>query len=221
MNKVNDKAMSLEMKNYLTKDEQVLWYDRPNKTAYVLGASLTLFPIAILWLAIDGGIIATMISSFLSQESMMLFILIPFFALHLMPVWIWIGSIIKANTNHKFLEYCLTNERIIIIDSNKGLEYKSVFVDSISNINCAFSMFDKKLGVGDITITTQDNKTYKVFDCKGYDELFKTLNSYLMNKKFDDSPKFCEYCGSKLLEGMTACSNCGAKLTNKKNKLKQ
>ena len=56
--------------------ETILWDAKPKKSAYILSKSLILFPIAILWLIIDGSMLISAI-----QEGEMLYFLIPFFAL--------------------------------------------------------------------------------------------------------------------------------------------
>lgn len=198
------------MKNYLTKNEKILWFDRPKKSAYIFGASVKLFPIAILWLFIDLGILITLITQVIPSEPSILFFIIPFFALHLMPVWIWVASMVKASTDHKYLEYCLTNERLIIKKDKSGLEYTNIFVENIKAVECKYSLFDKKFGVGDIIITTNEAKIYCVFDCENYASLFKILNTASTNKQFMKGEKYCEYCGTKILDGTTTCVSCGA-----------
>lgn len=42
----------------ILEDEQLLWRGKPKKKAYILNSILKMMPIALLWLAIDGGLLA-------------------------------------------------------------------------------------------------------------------------------------------------------------------
>ena len=67
----------------LGEGEEVLWEGKSKKGAFIATKSLTMFPIAIIWLMLDLSFIVPSI-----MEGEMLFFIIPFFTLHLMPVWI-------------------------------------------------------------------------------------------------------------------------------------
>jgi len=84
--------------------ETILWDAKPKKSAYILSKSLILFPIAILWLIIDGSMLISAI-----QEGEMLYFLIPFFALHLAPVWIWLANLLSASRRWRNTTYYVTN----------------------------------------------------------------------------------------------------------------
>ena len=58
-------------------DENILWKGAPKKNAFVINSSMTLMPFALLWLAIDGGFIATFVKS--GQMGGMAWFIIPFF----------------------------------------------------------------------------------------------------------------------------------------------
>jgi len=67
----------------LAAGESILWRGKPKKSAFIASKSLTLLPIAVIWLILDLNVLIPSL-----QAGEMLFFLIPFFALHLMPVWI-------------------------------------------------------------------------------------------------------------------------------------
>ena len=117
----------------LAPGEAILWRGKPKRSAFIATKSLTLMPIAIIWLILDMNFI---IAAFSGGE--MLFFLIPFFALHLMPVWIWLGSMLTAgkrwkNTNY-YVDLRNANLRIGLLDKlfhtgdivfDNGLHYHS------------------------------------------------------------------------------------------------
>lgn len=113
-----------------------------------------MLPIAILWLIIDGGFIAGMCIIGKDMLAFIWAIIVPFFAIHLMPVWIWISKIIHASTSHKNIEYAFTQKRIII---RTGLivDFKNIYYSDITGVNLRVGFFDKLFKVGDIYISSQ------------------------------------------------------------------
>ena len=104
MSKYNKVDYSTEKFNPLIDGEEELWSGKPKKSAFMFNQIMTMAPIAIIWLAFDSTFLGLMLSDgdFLGEAGFgMLIFLIGFFALHLMPVWIWLGNIITANQNGK------------------------------------------------------------------------------------------------------------------------
>lgn len=88
----DNSLQSNSVEDVLNDDEKVLWRGKPNAKSYVLAAMLKMLPIAIIWLIFDGAFIVG-ISIGMSHGQIPLSLLgfiIPFFLLHLMPVWMWI-----------------------------------------------------------------------------------------------------------------------------------
>lgn len=137
----------------LVSGEKELWSGKPKKKAFILNQILGMAPIAIIWLLFDGGFI-TMFFSGMGEESNeignMLFFLVPFFALHLMPVWIWLSQVFTANKKWQNTKYYVTDKRIIIQNGLFAENYQSIYYKDIRNVNLHVGIIDKMLGVGDI-----------------------------------------------------------------------
>jgi membrane protein YdbS with pleckstrin-like domain len=137
----------------LVSGEKELWSGKPKKKAFILNQILGMAPIAIIWLAIDSWFI-TMFLSGMGEESgemgNMLFFIIPFFALHLMPVWIWLSQVFTANKKWQNTQYFVTDKRIIIQNGFIAANYQSIYYKDIRNVNMHIGIIDKMLGVGDI-----------------------------------------------------------------------
>ena len=120
---------------------------------------MRMLPIAIIWLIFDGAFIVG-ISIGISQESIPLGILgfiIPFFLLHLMPVWMWIGNTVRAFREVKNLEYAITDKRIIIRSGVIGIDFKFINYTEIDSVNVKVGFIDKIFKVGDIYINSSVN----------------------------------------------------------------
>ena len=129
----------------LAEGEEVLWEGKPKKGAFIATKSLTMFPIAIIWLMLDLGFIASSI-----MEGEMLFFIIPFFTLHLMPVWIWLANVLTASRRYKNTGYYVTNRRIIIQHGFFAVNEVSLFYKDLQNVQMKVGFVDKIFHVGDI-----------------------------------------------------------------------
>lgn len=76
--------------------------------------------------------------------------LIPFMLLHLMPVWIWLGSTITAGKRWKNTNYFVTNRRIIIQGGFLAVNESSVFYKDLRNAQLRVGLLDKMFHTGDI-----------------------------------------------------------------------
>lgn len=136
----------------LAAGEAVLWHGKPKRSAFIASKSLTMLPIAIIWLCVDSTLIAQI---FRGDEIQ--FFLIPFTLLHLMPVWIWLGSALTASRRWKNTSYYVTNRRIIIQGGFLAVNETSLFYKDIRNAQVRIGLLDKLLHTGDIVF---DNGVY-------------------------------------------------------------
>lgn len=168
----------------IAEGERVVWYGKPKKKCYVWGAVLKMMPIALIWLLFDGlfivGLTAT--DAMEGAPSIAIMILIPFFLFHLMPVWIWIGSIIKAVAGYKKITYCITSERIIIKQGLITSDMRSVMLTEVDSVNIKEGFLDKIFKTGDIyAVGKMQNVCFS--DVENAEEVFATLNRTVMEAK--------------------------------------
>lgn len=172
-----------EIDDVLTDGEKILWRGKPNKTSYIWAAVLKMMPIALLWLAIDGGFIAMMLTSDETPTEMLWFI-IPFFAIHLAPVWIWIGNIVKAVAEIKNIEYAITDRRVIVRSGMVGIDFKFINHTEIDSVNVKVSLVDKLCKVGDVYINSTSNSAV-LFDLTDPYYVAKNLQKLSFDVKTD------------------------------------
>jgi len=132
----------------LVEGESLIWSAKPKKNAFIINKILEMMPVALIWLTIDLGFITAFLSKEVFNE--VRFIIIPFFALHLMPVWIWFGNILTASKKWKNTKYYVTDKRIIIETGLIGSNYQTIYYKDIRNVTLRVGLIDKILGVGDI-----------------------------------------------------------------------
>ena len=136
----------------LIEGEKVLWSAKPKKSAFIINKILEMMPFALIWLLFDSMFIIPIANS--GEIKQMLFFIIPFFAIHLMPVWIWLGNCLTANKKWENTKYYVTDRRIIIQTGIIGANYETIYYKEIKNVNLRIGVIDKILGVGDIYIDT-------------------------------------------------------------------
>jgi len=143
----------------LNDDEKILWRGAPNPKSYVLSAMLKMFPIALVWLIFDGMFIFIITSGMISGDIPLtiLAFVIPFFLLHLTPVWIWIGRTVKAFREVKNIEYAITDKRIIVRTGIVGIDFKFVNYTEIDSVNIRVGLVDRIFKVGDIYVNASVN----------------------------------------------------------------
>lgn len=131
-------------KPLLASGETVLWRNKPKRSAFIAAKSLTLLPIAVVWLCVD----STLIASAFSDDSP--WFLIPFMLLHLFPVWMWLVSALTAGRRWKNTTYYVTNRRIIIQGGFLAVNETSLFYKDIRNTQVRIGLLDKLFHTGHI-----------------------------------------------------------------------
>ena len=179
----------VEDKNPLVEGESLIISAKPKKSAYLINQILVMMPIALLWLAFDSFIIINVIKT----SADMLFFIIPFFALHLFPVWIWLANVISANRRWKNTKYYVTDKRIIIQNGFIAENYQTIYYKDIKNVDLRVGLIDKLLNVGDIYfdlgyyVSENGNKVVKsaFLDVENSHEIYSKVQKIVMDIQTD------------------------------------
>ena len=137
----------------LAVGEAVLWQGKPKRSAFIATKSLTMLPIAVIWLIFDLNFISL---SFSSGE---LLFIIPFFALHMMPVWIWLANVFTAGRRWSHTNYYVTNRRIILQGGFLAVNETSLFYKDLRNAQLRIGILDHLFHTGDIVF---DDDTWQM-----------------------------------------------------------
>lgn len=187
---VNENSDANTLDNILQDGEQIMWQGKPYKKAYIMEPFLKMTPFALLWLAIDVAIIVCIFKFFVPNVSlgegkaMYYAILIPFFVLHLLPVWIWIFSTVKNSLGHRNIEYAVTDRRIIIRHGVIGIDFISLFYTDIESVNVKVDVLDRLFKVGDIQIVAKSTKAM-ISDIKDPYSVYKLVQQVSLDMRTD------------------------------------
>lgn len=147
-----------ELLTLITEGENILWEGRPNKRCFILEAIFNPFlPIALLWGAIDFGFIYAFLSGNLQETNTNMpalgITLIGFFALHLMPVWIYLGGVIFSFLRYKNTSFAVTDQGVYVSGGIFTQNFERKPFTEMSHVNLHRGIFDQMLGVGDVVMT--------------------------------------------------------------------
>lgn len=145
-----------EMKMMIGSNERIIWEGKPNKKCFIFEAIFNpLLPFAVIWGALDFSIIGFGFKDMISDggASMALFMIF-FFALHLMPVWIYLGGALLSFLRYKNCYYIVTDRAVYV---SGGIITRSVNTKpfaEMNSVNLHRGVFDRMFNVGDIMFTS-------------------------------------------------------------------
>ena len=167
--------------------ETILWRGKPNKKCFVLeGIFNPLLPFALLWGAIDFGFISLVMNQGGEDAKTMAGFMIPFFAIHLMPVWMYIGGVISVILRYRNTEYIITNLGVYISGGVFSYSYEMKPFAELSHIAMNRGIFDQFLGVGDVELSTAQtdftnhrsrskNAMFSICDIEDYQRVYQMV----------------------------------------------
>ena len=170
----------------LAAGETIFWRGKPKRSAFIATKSLSMLPIAVLWLIIDLNFIG---AAFGGGE--MLGFMIPFFLLHLMPVWIWLGNVITAGRRWKNTNYYVTNRRIIIQGGFLAVNETSLFYKDLQNAQLRIGLLDKLFQTGDIVfdngiiVNNKQNRRFVFEDLEDAQNVYRRVQKVILDIQTD------------------------------------
>lgn len=148
----NDGIKANKIEDILEEGETILQRLKPDRRDYILEAIFKGLPFALIWAAFDVFFIVMMVTTgaFAQMGGFMIPVLIGFFALHLLPVWLYIAAIVKRVGGYKNIEYVLTDKRVIIRSGLIGIDFRYFYYSAISSLTVKVGLWDRMFKVGDL-----------------------------------------------------------------------
>ena len=147
------------LKSAVGSRETIIWQGKPQKKCFIFESIFNpMLPFALIWGIFDFGIIGTFAVAGTKGEvegpvGLGVF-LIGFFALHLMPVWIYLGGILLTARRYRNTEYIITDRGVYISGGAFSYSYEMKPFTELSHISMHRGIFDQMLGVGDVEMST-------------------------------------------------------------------
>ncbi len=142
--------MNSDLRAMINAGESIIWSGKPNKKVYILeGIFNPMLPIALIWGMLDFSLIGLALKGTSGQKNVGLFLL-GFFAIHLMPVWMYLGGVITTLIRYRNTEYMITDKGIYVSGGSFTKTYEMKPFTDLSHINIHRGIFDQWMGVGDV-----------------------------------------------------------------------
>lgn len=178
----NDYKVSAELQSMIT-NERIVWAGRPKKSCFVLECIFNpMLIFAFIWFMFDFMFISQIFSSNLSELDSSVWMFVGFFALHLMPVWIYLGGVIFSFRKLKNTEYAITDRGIYVTSGCFAKQYNFKPFTDLSHVYIHRGIFDQWLGVGDV-----------ISECHHYAAV-RSNSRHSDNFTISDIPNYVEVC---------------------------
>ena len=174
----------MDIESFKNAEETILWKGKPNKGVFIKEQIFTpLLIFALIWLAIDAGFILGFFG--VKDIDMPYGFIIPFFILHLMPVWLYLGRVIFAFKKWKSIEYMVTDRAIYAKSGIFTTTCERKTFQEVTNVSVHQGIIDKRHNVGDVFIitgfaTNSNGKAIQrginIVDIEDYMTVYKLIN---------------------------------------------
>lgn len=157
--------------NMLDENEEILWSGKPNLKCFFLESIFNpLLPFAIVWALFDAFFIGALFHKGgpTTQTPVLPIFFIGFFALHLMPVWIYLGGVLFSVLRHKHTQFIVTNKGVYVSGGIFAITYEHKSFDELSEVTIHRGMIDQFLGVGDVFFPSRPGESYELSHRKKY-----------------------------------------------------
>lgn len=171
----------VEIRELVKENEKLLAEAKPDKFVYCILPSLKMLPIAIIWLIFDGFFILQILPMF---RTSMAFFLVPFFAIHLFPVYGVFTSYAKRRIEWNNLQYGITTQRVIRVGGALGVEVQAIDHHEIDAVNIKMSWLEKLRHVGTLEIVS-DNTRIDFVGIENPVKIYKMLTKTSFDVKTD------------------------------------
>lgn len=171
--------MDNDLRALVGSNETVYYEGKPDKKCFIFESIFNkLLPIAIVWGIVDFGILGSSLSNSANGAG---FILIPFFALHLMPVWLYLGGVLSSFMRYRNTYFIVTDSAIYVSGGVLSRKYNTKPFAEMSHIDLHRGVFDRFFNVGDIIATSGQISSnggaasIEISSVSNYTEVFKLV----------------------------------------------
>ena len=153
--------ISPELENMVGGDETVLWSGAPNRKAFFIKSVFNIMlPFAFVWCCIDIPLIIGSISDIQSGEDSIGWFVIPFFLLHMLPVWIYLFTVITSFVRLRHTGYVITDKSVYISGGVFAVNTQVKPLAKLSTVTINRGLIEKAAKVG--TVVLNDDTTSNV-----------------------------------------------------------
>lgn len=149
-------ATRTDLEAMIGQGEQIFWRGKPQKKCFIFECIFNpMLFVALIWAGFDlMYIVSANKSPAGNVNSGMGNFMLVFFALHLMPVWLYLLGVIFSFRKYKNTEYIVTDKGIYLSGGIFTYSCQMKSFAELSNVNIHRGIFDQMFGVGDVILTS-------------------------------------------------------------------
>lgn len=162
------------MKDYIhvNNGETVQWEGKPDRRVSVFeGIFNPMLPFALIWFLFDAVFIR--MSGDAAGEFRIFYL--GFFALHLMPVWIYLIGVLTAGLKAKNTRYVITDRAIYIQKGIFTVTTERSPLNEVNHTGIHIGIIDRLFGTGDV-VTECIHDTHKIENIKDFDSVCELIS---------------------------------------------
>lgn len=162
------------MKNYIhvNNGETVQWEGKPDRRVSVFeGIFNPMLPFALIWFLFDAVFIR--MSGDAAGEFRIFYL--GFFALHLMPVWIYLIGVLTAGLKAKNTRYVITDRAIYIQKGIFTVTTERSPLNEVNHTGIHIGIIDRLFVTGDV-VTECIHDTHKIENIKDFDSVCELIS---------------------------------------------
>ena len=130
--------------------EVIYWRGKPDKKVFILRSIFNiLLPFAIIWSILD---FPMLFFSIMDGEDGMIWFTIPFFIMHLFPVWIYLAGVFLSLRRYKNTEYLITDKAVYISGGAFAWSVEQRNLERLSNLNMRQGILERLCKVGSVVL---------------------------------------------------------------------
>jgi len=177
------------------KDEKILWSGKPNFKCFILETIFNpLLPFALIWALFDAFFVMMLFMSHQQKgfPAMGVVAMCGFFALHLMPVWIYLGGVLFSFRRHRHTEFIITDRCVYISGGIFAQKFETLPIKDIRAMAIHRGIIDQWLGVGDVVLSQTQEATFSPFPVSVSTKNLRGYSSHKQQKntQITDIPDF-------------------------------
>ena len=190
------------LRNEVRPTETVVYEIKPSKMCFLIESIFNIMlPFCIIWALVDGFLISNIISDFIGDNQsnyawISILPLLVFFSIHLMPVWMYLGGIIKAVFKLSRSAYIVSDHAIYLNKSAKKKQgRKRIPFCDIKKAEVTRGIFDHIAGKGDIELTDRSSKSVEatISNVDNFDEIAEYINKRSKEEAGNKEPAEVEF----------------------------
>ena len=174
-------------------DENILWSGRPNLKCFLLETIFNpLLPFALIWGLFDAFFVSSLLMSdkHATFPTVGVVAMCGFFALHLMPVWIYLGGILFSFRRHRHTEFILTDKCVYTSGGIFAQTFETLPIKEIVTLTIHRGMIDQWLGVRDVVLSRKQDTLVLPFPLPMRSKNFSKTNAQQKNTEITDISDF-------------------------------